>query len=148
VGYGSWQSNITAGANPLFLNPLIEAHRHTQFVLLHGGYPFIGEMATLAKNHPNVFIETGWLAYIAPAVYRRAMGEWLDSVPMNKILAFGADCLHIEQTLGALLLTRHLLAQVLAGKVADSEWAESLALDCASRLLSRNAVELYRLPDR
>jgi len=147
VGYGSWQSNITAGANPLLLNPLIESHRRTQFVLLHGGYPFIGEMATLAKNHPNVFIEAGWLAYIAPAAYRRAVGEWLDSVPMNKILAFGADCLHIEQTLGALILTRRLLTRVLADKMADSDWVESLALECAARLFSRNAIELYHLPN-
>jgi predicted TIM-barrel fold metal-dependent hydrolase len=147
VGYGSWQSNITAGANPLLLNPLIESHRHTQFVLLHGGYPFIGEMATLAKNHPNVFIEAGWLAYIAPAAYRRAVCEWLDAVPMNKILAFGADCLHIEQTLGALILTYRLLTQALADKMAESGWSESLAVECAARLLSRNAVELYRLPN-
>jgi hypothetical protein len=146
VGYGSWQSNITAGANPLLLNPLIESHRRTQFVLLHGGYPFIGEMATLAKNHPNVYIEAGWLAYIAPAAYRRAMGEWLDSVPVNKILAFGADCLHIEQTLGALILTRRLLTQVLVDKISESGWSESLALECAARLLNRNARELYRLP--
>ena len=147
VGYGSWQSNITAGANPLLLNPLIENHRRTQFVLLHGGYPFIGEMATLAKNHPNVFIEAGWLAYIAPAAYRRAVGEWLDSVPMNKILAFGADCLHIEQTLGALILTYRLLTQALSDKITESGWSESLALECATRLLSRNALELYRLPN-
>ena len=146
VGYGSWQSNITAGANPLLLNLLIESHRHTQFVLLHGGYPFIGEMATLAKNHPNVYIEAGWLAYIAPAAYRRAMGEWLDSVPMNKILAFGADCLHIEQTLGALILTRRQLTRALMDKITESDWSESLALECGTRLLHRNAVELYRLP--
>ena len=147
VGYGSWQSNITAGANPLLLNPLIESHRRTQFVLLHGGYPFIGEMGTLAKNHPNVFIEAGWLAYIAPAAYRRALGEWLDSVPMNKILAFGADCLHIEQTLGALILTHRQLTRALTDKITESGWSESMALECASRVLSRNALELYRLPN-
>jgi uncharacterized protein len=145
VGYGSWQSNITAQANPLLLNALIEAHRQTKFVLLHGAYPFIGEVGTLAKNHPNVYIEAGWLAYIAPAAYRRAMAEWLDSVPANKIMAFGADCLHIEQTFGALLLTRRLLAQVLAGKVQDMDWDEGLARSVARGLLHDNAAELYGL---
>jgi hypothetical protein len=145
VGYGSWQSNITRRANPLLLNGLIEAHRQTRFVLLHGGYPFIGEMGTLAKNHPNVFIESGWLAYIAPAAYRRALGEWLDSVPANKILAFSADCLHIEQTYGALLLTQQLLAQILAEKVNQDGWSGTLAQQVAARLLYRNAVELYQL---
>lgn len=145
VGYGSWQSNITAQANPLLLNPLIEAHRQTKFVLLHGAYPFIGEVGTLAKNHPNAYLEAGWLAYIAPAAYRRALDEWLDSVPANKILAFGADCLHIEQTFGALLLTRRLLAQVLAGKVREAGWTQGLARNVARRLLHDNAAELYGL---
>jgi uncharacterized protein len=117
VDYGSWQHNFTAQANPLLLNPLIEAHRQTQFVLLHGGYPFIGELGTLAKNHPNVYLECGWLAYIAPSVYRRALGEWLDSVPLTKLLAFGADCQCVEQSYGALLLMRRLLAQTLAAKI-------------------------------
>jgi len=145
VGYGSWQSNITRQANPLLLNLLIEAHRETRFVLLHGGYPFIGEMGTLAKNHPNVYLECGWLAYIAPAAYRRALGEWLDSVPANKLLAFGADCLHIEQTYGALLLTRRLLAQTLVRKIENDAWAEGLAKGVTRQLLSRNAAELYQL---
>lgn len=145
IGYGSWQSNITRQANPLLLNSLFEAHRQTKFVLLHGGYPFIGEMGTLAKNHPNVYLESGWLAYIAPAAYRRALSEWLDSVPSNKILAFSADCLHIEQTYGALLLTRRLLAQTLAEKIEAEGWSEELAQAVAVRLLSQNATELYNL---
>jgi uncharacterized protein len=145
VGYGSWQTNITARANPLLLNAFIESHRATSFVMLHGGYPFTAEMGTLAKNHPNAFIEAGWLAYISPRAYEQAMGEWLDSVPMNKILAFGADCLHIEQTYGALVLTRQLLSRVMAEKIAGSGWSEALALECAVRLMSKNAAEVYRL---
>lgn len=62
-------------------------------------------------------------------------------------MAFGADCLHIEQTLGALILTRRLLAKVLADKVVDLGWAETLGLECATRLLHLNAVELYNLPN-
>jgi hypothetical protein len=147
VGYGSWQRNIAGGANPLLLNPLIEAHRATRFVLLHGGYPFIGEMATMAKNHPNVYLECGWLAYISPAAYRRAMGEWLDAVPANKLLAVGADCLHVEQTLGAVLLTRRQLALALAEKVSDGGWPMPLAQAVGRRLLAGNALELYELDE-
>jgi hypothetical protein len=144
VGYGSWQANIVAHANPLLLNGLIDAHPRTTFVLLHGGYPFVGELGTLAKNHPNVYLECGWLAYIAPVAYRRALSEWLDSVPATKLLAFSADCLHIEQTFGALILTRRLLAQVLADKIEDG-WSTRLAESVAARLLHGSAAELYRL---
>ena len=145
VGYGSWQRNVVDRANPLMLNPLIEAHRDTRFVLLHGGYPFIGEMATMAKNHPNVYIECGWLAYIAPAVYRRAMSEWLDAVPATKLLGFSADCTHVEQTLGALILTRRQLALALADKIRDADWSTPLAEYVGRRVLYQNARDLYRL---
>ncbi|MFO1539319.1 MAG: amidohydrolase family protein [Chloroflexota bacterium] len=145
VGIGSWQSNIVANADPLMLNPLVEAHRGTTFVLLHGGYPYIGEVATMAKNHPNVVIECGWLAYIAPSVHRRALGEWLDAVPASKILAVGADCAYVEQTLGALILTRHQLALVLADRIRDSGWTPGLAESVARRLLGSNGRDLYRL---
>lgn len=145
VGVGSWQSNIVGNGDPVMLNPVVEAHRETTFVLLHGGYPYIGEVATMAKNHPNVVIECGWLAYIAPAAYRRALGEWLDAVPASKILAVGADCAHVEQTLGALLLTRRQLALVLAEKVRDSGWTPGLAESVARRLLGGNGRALYRL---
>jgi predicted TIM-barrel fold metal-dependent hydrolase len=148
VGIGSWQTNVVDRANPLLLNPLIEAHRETTFVLLHGGYPFIGEMATLAKNHPNVYLECGWLAYIAPAAYRRAMGEWLDAVPASKLLGVGADCAHVEQTLGAVILTRRQLALALAEKVRDQMWPIPLAESVARRVLGQNGRDLYRLEAR
>ena len=145
VGYGSWQSSIVKQSDPLLLNPLFEAHRKTNFVLLHGGYPYISEVATLAKNHPNVFIECGWLAYIAPSVYQRALGEWLDSVPMNKITAFSADCLHVEQTYGALVFTRRLLASVFQEKIDHADWDLKLCKGVAKNLLENNAVDIYHL---
>jgi uncharacterized protein len=148
VGYGSWQSNLVGRANPVLLNPLIEAHRGTTFVLLHGGYPFVGEMATMAKNHPNVHLECGWLAYIAPSAYRRAMGEWLDAVPASKLLGFGADCLHVEQTLGALILTRRQLALALADKVLVASWPLALVESVARRVLGQNGRDLYRVGHR
>jgi hypothetical protein len=145
VGYGSWQSNIVRQSNPLLLNLLVEANRKTNFVLLHGGYPYIGEMATLAKNHPNVFLECGWLAYIAPSVYHRALSEWLDSVPMNKITAFSADCLHIEQTYGTLILTQRLLASTFQKKISHDGWDLEFCKNVARNLLEKNAVDLYKL---
>ena len=109
------------------------------------GFQPTGEMATMAKNHPNVYIECGWLAYIAPAVYRRAMGEWLDAVPASKLLGFSADCAHVEQTLGALILTRRQLARALAEKVRSDDWSTALAENVGRRVLYQNARDLYRL---
>jgi hypothetical protein len=73
------------------------------------------------------------------------MTEWLDSVPCNKILAFSADCLHIEQTFGALLLTRQLLAQCLAEKIESAGWDMGFCNAVARRLLFENASALYQL---
>lgn len=73
------------------------------------------------------------------------MGEWLDAVPATKLLGFSADCAHVEQTLGALILTRRQLALALADKIRDADWSTPLAEDVGQRVLYQNARDLYRL---
>ena len=69
------------------------------------------------------------LAYIA----RRALAEWLDCVPINKIIAFGGDpTIWIEHAIGDLIMTRQTLAQSLARRM----------------MLYDNAIELYDLKCR
>jgi hypothetical protein len=47
-----------AGDNPLLLEPLLHdpQMRKTNFVLLHGGWPFIGEITAMLEN-PNVYLD-------------------------------------------------------------------------------------------
>ena len=67
---------------------------------------------------------------------------------MTKLLAFGADCLCVEHSYGTLLLMRRMLAQTLAAKIEQDGRDVRLAEEVAARVLSRNAVDLYRLDVR
>jgi hypothetical protein len=60
-------------------------------------------------------------------------------------LARSSDCLCVEQTYGALLLTRRLLAQTLAEKIERDQWNQRLAEAVAVRPLNSNPIDLYRL---
>ncbi|MCY1719450.1 amidohydrolase family protein [Prolixibacteraceae bacterium Z1-6] len=59
-----------------------------KFILFHGAYPFGGELASLAKNFRNVYIDLCWLYIISPTYSRRYLHEWLETIPANKIIAF------------------------------------------------------------
>jgi uncharacterized protein len=131
--------------NPALLTPALRAHPRTRFDLFHGGYPYGGELATLAKNLPNVFINACWLAIISPTVLRRQLHEWLDTVPHNKIQAFGGDYRMPELSYAHGLMAREELAHVLAERVEAGYLAEADAPVLARRLLADNGIALFTL---
>jgi hypothetical protein len=82
--------------NPLLLLDLIEANPQTKFVLFHGGYPWVGETGAIALRHwRHVWIDTLWLPTISPTMARRALHEWLEVMPSDRLL-WGADCFNAE----------------------------------------------------
>ncbi len=131
--------------NPALLTAALRAHPQTRFDLFHGGYPYGGELATLAKNFPNVSINACWLAIISPTVLRRQLHEWLDTVPHNKIQAFGGDYRMPELSYAHGLMAREALADVLAERVEAGFLSESDAPLLARRLLAENGIALFKL---
>ncbi|MCA9099245.1 MAG: amidohydrolase family protein, partial [Planctomycetaceae bacterium] len=83
------------GSNPMLLVDMIEANRKTKFILFHGGYPWVGETAVIAQKNKNVWIDSVWLPMLSYSMGKRALHEWLDSFPSNRIM-WGADCNHAE----------------------------------------------------
>ena len=74
------------------------------------------------------------------------LDEWLDLVPVNKILGFGGDYSKpVEKVCGHLQMAKQDIARVLAGRIADSLMTEAQALGIAQRLLHDNARDLYGL---
>ena len=71
-----------------FLHLLLE-YREARFDLFHAGYPYQSEMATLGKNFPNAYVDLCWVHVISPWVARQTLHEWIETVPANKIFAFG-----------------------------------------------------------
>ncbi|MGB9797150.1 MAG: hypothetical protein ACPLSK_00855 [bacterium] len=120
-------------------------YKEAKFDIFHGGYPYTSELATLAKNFQNVFIDMCWLHIISPTVARRALHEWLETVPQNKIMGFGGDYIFVEGAYAHSLIARQNIATVLIEKVEDGYFSEEEAVKIANRLLRDNPVELFNL---
>jgi predicted TIM-barrel fold metal-dependent hydrolase len=136
-------ANFIANSNPVHLTNLFFLYPRTKFDLFHIGYPYLGELSALAKSFANVYIDFCWAHIISPTASRRALDEFLDTVPSNKILAFGGDFIYPELSYAHAKMARRNLAQVLARKVEDGFCNESEALELSRRLLHDNAARLF-----
>lgn len=154
TGLQAGNGNVITNSNPTHLVNLFIEYPDVDFILFHGAYPYGGELATLAKNFPNVFIDMCWTPIISPSYSIRYLHEWLETVPANKIMAFGGDFSVVEAIYGHSVMARQVVARVLAEKVADGYFTEEEAITVAQRLLHDNALEVFQLdnhsrrPDR
>ena len=145
TGLQAGDGNYIENSNPTHLANLFLKYRDVQFILFHGGYPFGSELASLAKNFRNVYIDLCWLYIISPSYSERYLHEWLETVPANKIMGFGGDYHNVESVYGHLLFAKEILGNVLIEKVESRYFSEKEALKIASMILHDNAVNLFKL---
>ena len=145
TGLQEGNENILTNSNPMHLVNLFIEYREAKFDLFHGGYPYMGEALSLAKNFANVFLDLCWLHIISPSAGARMLHEAIETVPANKIFAFGGDFLIPEGAYGHSVLARQIVSQVLAEKVSDGYLTEDEALRLARLILRENPAALYRL---
>ncbi len=132
--------------NPILLTNLFrdERFQRVRFVLLHGGYPYTGEMGVLARSFVNVYLDFAWLPMLSPAMCARCLEEWLEVVPSSKFM-HGADVHTVEDMYAVTRRTRRIIAEVLERLMAKGFVSEDGALAIARRILRENAIEVYRL---
>jgi len=148
TGLQEGNANIISNANPVHLANLFLEYREASFDVFHGGYPYCRELAALAKNFPNVYVDMCWLHAISPAVSRRMLDEWIETVPANKIFAFGGDYIFVEGAYAHCKLARQTVTRVLADKVEDGYLTEDEAVELAVKMLRTNPAEVYGLEPR
>ena len=145
TGIQEGNGNDIRNSDPKLLIPLFQEYPRVRFDIFHSGYPFLSDLTVIAKNFPNVYIDMCWMHIISPTAARRALAEYLDAVPANKILAFGGDYCFAEGVYGHQKIARKNVAVVLAEKVCDGYWTLAEAEEIAVRLLQQNPIELFRL---
>ncbi len=143
TGLQAGNRNHIGWTKPSHLSDLLNEYQQVRFDLFHGGYPYGGELASIAKNLPNVYPDLCWLHIIAPGVAKRALHELIETVPANKILGFGGDFFHVEGAYAHAQMARALTAEVLAEKVEDGYLKEEEAFALLDRILYRNGRELF-----
>ncbi len=139
-----------AGVNPLLLEPVFNDPRlrKTNFVLLHGGWPYEREMAALLEK-PNVYADlSSQDLLMTPHTEARWLREWLEWEP-EKVL-FGTDGYPFSDEMGWAESTwianrngRAALAIALTGMMRDGEISRARAGEIARMVLRGNAESLY-----
>ena len=145
TGLQAGTGNYINNSNPTLLTNVFNEYPDINFVLYHGSYPFGGVLATLAKNFKNVYLDMNWTYSISPEYTERYLNEWLETVPVARIIAFGGDCMVVENVYSELLTARKIISKVLSDKVRDDYFTEDEAKTIAKMILHDNAVELYNL---
>ncbi len=145
TGIHEGTGNILSDSNPVLLSNLFLEYRNIRFDVFHMGYPYVMELGVLAKNFRNVFINMCWGHIISPETSRRALIEWLDTVPANKISAFGGDYGFVDGVYGHQYIARRNVAASLAAKVDDGSFDIERALEIAQWLFVDNPRRLFSL---
>jgi predicted TIM-barrel fold metal-dependent hydrolase len=140
------------GANPLNLESVLNdpGLRKTNFVMVHGGWPFTREITALLTK-PNAYLDYSAQSLLLPA-HRLAgtIREWLEIVP-EKVM-FGTDAYPYSNEMGweesgwmAAHTGRQALAIALTGMMRDGEISHARAVELARMVLRENAKKLYGL---
>ena len=149
---GSGRYFDVAGANPLNLEPLFDdpSLRKTNFVMVHGGWPFTREITALLTK-PNAYLDfSAQDLLLPPAALAATLREWLEYVP-EKVM-FGTDAYPYSAEMGweesgwiAARTARQALAIALTGMMRDGEITHRRAIELARLVLRDNARKLYGL---
>jgi uncharacterized protein len=154
TGAGAGGYYDTAGANPGLLEPLLNdpALRKTNFVMVHGGWPYSGTVAPLLVK-PNAYVDFSAQGLILPASeIARALRTWLEMVP-EKVL-FGTDAYPFapaagmgwEETAWVSSQTgRRALGMALTAMAREGSVTQERAVEIGKLVLRENAAKLYRL---
>ena len=143
-----------AGDNPLLLEPLFNDPRlrRTNFVLLHGGWPFVHEIGSLLQK-PNVYLDLSQQSLmIGPRTMSAWLREWLELYP-EKVL-YATDAYPYSSSMGweeaAWIANQNIrtsLGMALTGMMNDKQITPVQAEKLARRVLRENAEALYSLSE-
>jgi predicted TIM-barrel fold metal-dependent hydrolase len=152
AGAGSGGYFDVAGANPMLLEPLFDdpSLRKTNFVLVHGGWPFAQQVTALLTK-PNVYADfSAQTLFNPPPRVASVIRSWLEYAP-EKVF-FGTDAYPYSQEMGweesaymANSAGREALGIALSGMSRDGEISRDRALELARMVLRDNVRKLYGL---
>ncbi len=141
-----------SGSNPLLLETVFNdaSLRKTNFVVVHGGYPYTKEMGAL-MGKPNVYADFSAQTFLTyPRELSEILRNWLETYP-DKML-FGTDAFSFgpevdwgETAWLSNTSARQALALALTGMMNDGEIDRARALELARMVLHDNAAKLYAL---
>ena len=124
--------------------------RKTNFVMLHGGWPFTREITALLEK-PNAYLDFSQQSLVIdPPLLAQTIREWLSFVP-EKVL-FATDAYPSSGEMGweesgviAARRGREALGIALTAMVRDGSISRARASELARMVMRENARKLYKL---
>jgi predicted TIM-barrel fold metal-dependent hydrolase len=133
-------------SHPCHLIPLAQAYPGNRFDLFHLGMPFVREAVMIGKMFPNVSLNICWNTIVSPEQTVRMLDECVDLVPLNNLIAFGADYrTAVEKVYGHLVMAKEVVARVLAKRIDREQMDLDDAVHISKLWFHDNAVRLYGL---
>src|SRR5262249_1197947 len=143
TGLFAGNGNVITNSKPTHLINTFLLYPRIRFDIFHLSIPYQEELGLLAKSFSNVYADFCWAYVASPETSRRALGEFLEFVPVNKILGFGGDYKHPELSYAHARMARRTVAEVLASKVESGLCNEEEAFEIGKLLLYENAANLF-----
>ena len=144
-----------SGSDPLLLESAFNdpTLRKTNFVVVHGGYPFTKQMGSLLSK-PNVYADLSAQTFFTyPRELSEILRNWLETYP-DKVL-FGTDAFSFGPAVDwsevawlSNTSARQALALALTGMMNDGEITRERAIELARMVLRENANRLYGFGSR
>lgn len=132
-----------ANTNPCFLINLFLKYRNCSFDIFHAGFPFTQELITITKQFSNVYFDLCWIQQVSFKLYKDTLGLALETIPANKIFAFGGDNFILECTYGSQKIARRLISEIMYEKVRDGYFSFDEAIKTAQKILYSNPKSVY-----
>lgn len=148
AGVGGYYGVV--GGSPLLLEPVFNdpTLRKTNFVLIHGGWPFAEQTAALLLK-PNVYADFSAQTFLrTPHALAGTLRGWLELAP-EKVL-FGTDAFALTPEVGweevgwlSNRTGRQALARALTAMLRDGDITRPRASELARMVMRDNAARLY-----
>lgn len=130
------------GTNAMALKNLIEGNPDTKFVLFHCSYPWMDDVNGLLRAYDNVYPDLSWLPILSTSAAMRMLHELIEGGTSDKV-SWGCDTWTSEESYGALLAFRFVLAMVLGEKVMNSYITIDDAKAIVDNIMYKNPLKLY-----
>ena len=139
-------NNIRNGDMSPLYNLFLE-YPDVKFDVFHMSYPYQHLSGIFGKSFPNVYLDMCWAHLLSPTAAICTLTEWLDTVPLNKMLAFGGDFRFIDGIYAHQIIARKNVAKALDIKIDQGFFSLNDAM-CAARMMFRdNPLALYGLTE-
>ena len=145
TGLQEGNGNMLYHSDPSLLSNLFLEYPELKFDLFHISYPYQYAAIALAKNFPNVYLDMCWAHIISPQASIQMLMEWIDTVPVNKISAFGGDYMFIDAVVGHQYIARENVSIALANKIEEGVFDTERAKKIAGRLFFENPSRILGL---